>query len=246
MKASGVGPGSFARALDEALNQSGDARVFDLGRTACMASVTRYSRFLASMHNVYSAMEEELDRTAMSSAAVQRVWSRHGDTLRRAPALQSELDEVADFTAYAAAKQSPPTSRYVASVREAAASDRKTGGARLLGHLYCRYRADLVDGEKLAACTRAALRLAPEAPRQYMCELPAETERSTFLEGVCESFDEAGSMLAEEHFDAAVIEAQQAIEHTLAVYSEEPMYFDAFRGGLNVCAVLLADKVRGK
>ena len=42
--------------------------------------------------------------------------------------------------------------------------DRADGGARLLGHLYCRYFADLFGGQMLAAPTRAALAL-PVAPR---------------------------------------------------------------------------------
>lgn len=46
---------------------------------------------------------------------------------------------------------SPATDQYVEAIRSAGADDRSRGGARLLGHLYCRYFADLFGGEKTPA-----------------------------------------------------------------------------------------------
>eukprot|EP00928_Gymnodinium_smaydae_P011753 TRINITY_DN14306_c1_g2_i1.p1 TRINITY_DN14306_c1_g2~~TRINITY_DN14306_c1_g2_i1.p1 ORF type:complete len:288 (-),score=57.94 TRINITY_DN14306_c1_g2_i1:143-961(-) len=238
-------PGSLSLALDGTLKRGHDMKVFGLGTAASMANRGRYARFTASMHAVYSALEHELDITADQSPAIAQVWTRHGAVLRRAPALLADLGDVSSVsTERAAAAASPPTAQYVAGVREAAASDRALGGARLLGHLYCRYFADLFGGQMLAAPTRAALSLAPGTPRHYTFDLPAEGGRRAYIEEVYKSLNDAGSILSKESFDATIAEALRAFEYNVAVYSEEPYYLDAIRGGMNVCSGFLVQKLR--
>jgi heme oxygenase len=98
------------------------------------------------MHAIYSAMEQGLD--ARPSPPVALVWDRFGNALRRADALRLDLAEVVDADPSMApeAALSPATAAYVSAIQEAARSDSvdAEGGARMLGHLYCRYFADLV------------------------------------------------------------------------------------------------------
>merc|ERR1719353_1943207 len=69
-------------------------KTFGLGTAASMANRERYGRFTQSMFQVYSAMEEELDRTAPGNDPVREVWSRHGSVLRRASRLREDLADV--------------------------------------------------------------------------------------------------------------------------------------------------------
>lgn len=238
-------PGSLALALDGTLKQGHDMRVFGLGTLASMAGRARYARFTGSMRAVYAAMEEELDKSTAALAgppAVRAVWARHGPTLRRAPALEADL---ADLATTGGADPSPATERYVAGIRAAGAKDREAGGARLLGHLYCRYFADLFGGQMLGTPTRLALSLPAGTPRHYSFSLPPAGRRA-YIEEVYRSINEAGEMLAPDAFSETVEEALRAFEYNVDVYREEPMLLDAARGVANVCAGYAVRALRGK
>ena len=120
-------------------------KVFGLGTAAAWASRDRYSTFTAAMLHAYTAMEDELDRSAAATKPVGVVWDRFGDVLRRASKLEADLLDVADTVP----PPSPATEGYINAIRAAGEQDRSTGGARLLGHLYCRYFADLFGGQML-------------------------------------------------------------------------------------------------
>jgi hypothetical protein len=151
--------------LDKTLRESHNMRVFGLGTAASMASRDRYGRFTASMHAVDATLERSLDQSG--SPAVQSLWRRHGDDLRRADNLKSDLDEVGVFPHVAgsgsmddglyfdsfATPMSEATATYLEAIHAAAVDDDTTGGARLLGHAYCRYFADLFGGQALALPT---------------------------------------------------------------------------------------------
>jgi len=210
-------------------------RVFGLGTLASMASRQRYARFTASMLAVYRAMEEELDQaTATNSPVVHPVWAKHGPTLRRAAALKADFDDVVPDVTAAQALVSPATLRYVEGVRDAGANDRVTGGARLLGHLYCRYFADLFGGQMLAAPYRAALALEKGTPRHYTFYIPAEGGRRSYIEDLYHCLNVAGEQLSPEARDKVVAEALQAFSYNVDVYSEEGLAVDAIKGGLKV------------
>jgi heme oxygenase len=187
---------------------------------------------------VYSAMENELDRTTPAAAPhVHRLWERHSTVLRRAEALAADLADVSSVDAGGntmALPLSPATQLYVEGINKAGRDDRERGGARLLGHLYCRYFADLFGGQMLALPTRAALCLPAATPRHYDFALPDGCDRRAFIEDVYADLNVAGDALAPDAFDAVVREALRAFEHNVALYSEEPMLLDAARGVLNV------------
>lgn len=245
-------PGSLAMALDGTLKKGHDMKAFGLGTAASMANRNRYARFTASMHAVYSTMEEELDKTtADHSPAVHSVWAKHGDTLRRANALKLDLADVAnefDQNAW----HSPATDRYVAGIKKVGDQDRATGSACLLGHLYCRYFADLFGGQMLALPTRLALSLPVETPRHYMFELPPVEDsggkggRRAFIEEVYQSINRAGELMTDEARSAVADEALRAFEHNIDVYTEEPIHLDAVRGATNICTGYLGSKIRGR
>lgn len=247
-------PGSLSLALDGTLKRGHDMRVFGLGTAASLANRQRYARFTGSMLSVYSAMEEELDSCCSTQTAVATVWARHGTILRRSASLRADLADVVEDVEKATAQISPATASYISGIRAAAASDR-AGGARLLGHVYCRYFADLFGGQALAGPTRAALALKPGTPRHYMFDLPedetlaeptcAKQRRRAFIEAVYRSINEAGQELSPEAFQAVIDEALLAFKSNVAVYSEEPMLLDSIRGALNVGTGFLAGGLYG-
>lgn len=211
----------LSKMLDTTLRTSHDMKVFGLGTAASMASLARYSRFTASMHAVYSTMESSMD--GCTSPAVAHTWGKFAADLRRTEALRVDLDEAYGLMGTNSDQPtiSPATSEYVAAIKAAAASDNETGGARLLGHLYCRYFADLFGGQALAGPYRWALGLGPISPRHYDFG-DFGKERRASIERIYEALNESGEMLrTDEACKAVVEEARTAFGHNVLVYKEE-------------------------
>ena len=225
----------LSKALDTTLRTSHDMRVFGLGTAASMSSLERYARFTGSMHAVYSTMETRLD--ASSSLANAAVWKPFGDALRRAPSLQADLDEaIALIPLSGPPEVTAATSMYVAAIDEAANADAANGGARLIGHLYCRYFADLFGGQALAGPYRWALDLGGDSPRHYdFGEFGARRRES--IEAIYAAINEAGELLDDSQLEAVVEEARVAFGHNVSVYSEEGRLYSDGAIGLAKMAV---------
>jgi heme oxygenase len=224
-------PGSLSLALDQTLKQGHDMRAFGLGTLASMATLERYKRFTSSMHHVYSTMEDELDKTETEAL---ELWKRHGEVLRRSDALYHDLQDVTTSDELAIMLQQPPTpstQNYVTAIREAGESDRENQGASLIGHLYCRYFADLFGGSVLASPYNMALGLDSNTPRHYNFNI---TNRREFIETVYRDINTAGEILPEPQIKRVVDEARAAFQHNSHVYTEEPIEVDAMKGGINV------------
>jgi len=204
--------------LDGTLKSGHDMKTFGLGTAASLSSVGRYARFTASMCHVYGTMERSLDKTTSPAAAP--IWQSFGDSLRRESALLLDLADVSDA---AQPPMTPATRAYVADIEAAAARDEADGGARLIGHFYCRYFADLFGGQMLAAPTYYALAPAvrPNTPRHYdFGDFGAR--RAESIEALYSAFNEAGETLGSDAARQAVVEeANRAFEHNIRVYSEE-------------------------
>jgi len=211
--------------LDGTLKEGHDMKTFGLGTAASLANLSRYARFTASMRHVYGAMEASLD--ASTSPAIVPLWSAHGEVLRRAPALSLDLADVAlPLEGQSLDELYPPTPatrRYMDAISEAARKDEADGGARLIGHVYCRYFADLFGGQMLAAPTRYALAPAvlEGTPRHYeFGEFGANRKES--IEMLYEAFNAAGGSLGSNAAVQEVVdEARLAFAHNIEVYSEE-------------------------
>ena len=149
--------------LDQTLKSGHDMKTFGLGTAASLSSVDRYARFTAGMLRVYGTMERSLD--ASSSPATRPLWTRFGESLRREPSLELDLADVATQEL----PVTPATQAYCAAIEAAAAADEADGGGRMIGHVYCRYFADLFGGQALGAPTYYALAPAvlPGTPRHY-------------------------------------------------------------------------------
>jgi heme oxygenase len=225
-------------------------RVFGLGTAAALASRERYGRFTCSMHAVYLTMERSLDEC--QSPAVRQLWKEHGDSLRRAEALKADLDEVGQFPCVPGnghqddglyfdngiGDMSEATESYLQAIHDAALDDDANGGGRLIGHVYCRYFADLFGGQALAKPTRWALNLGPNSPRHYdFGAFGADRRRS--IEAVYSSINAAGEMLDEAQRAACIAEARTAFGLNVQVYNEEPLAMDAMRGMMNVALGML-------
>jgi|EP00908_Phaeocystis_cordata_P025821 heme oxygenase len=217
--------------LDQTLKSGHDMKTFGLGTAASMASVQRYTRFTAAMRHIYGTMEKSLD--GCSSPAIVPVWKQFGDDLRREPSLTLDL---ADVTAEAI-PATPATQAYCAAIEAAAAADDADGGGRLIGHLYCRYFADLFGGQMLAAPTRYALGPAvlPGTPRHYYFGEFGATRRES-IEQLYEAFNVAGDSLGSDAARQAVVdETNAAFAHNVAVYTEEgALWSGAARGVANM------------
>lgn len=221
----------LSKLLDTTLKTSHDLKVFGLGTAASMANKQRYVRFTRSMHAIYSAMELGLDSRPSPASAL--VWDRFRDDLRRADALRHDLNEVlGQETEWPSV--SACTLPYVAAIEEAARLDSETEGARLLGHFYCRYFADLFGGQALGAPYRYALAL-DRSPRHYdFGEFGANRRES--IERIYEALNEAGDMLSDDAAREAVLsEARLAFRHNVYVYSEDgKLLSDGMRGATNL------------
>lgn len=248
-------PGSLSVRLDTVLKDGHDMYTFGMGTVAALASRKRYGRFTSSMHEVYFTMEEELDKTSSAStsstAPVALAWGRLGQRLRRAELLRADLSDVVADVDAARAEISPGTREYVEAVRRAGLSDREKGGGRLLGHLYCRYLADLFGGQMLAAPTRAALALKKGTPRHYDFGLEqAESKeaggaRRAMIEEVYGTLNEAGELMSDSEREEVVAEARDAFRLNAVVYGEEPMVLDAALGVLNIGTGFMAKGLYG-
>ena len=182
------------------------------------------------MFHIYSTMENELDAT--TSPPVQLVWNRFGDQLRRTNALRQDLEEI---DSWPVAGPSSETAHYLGTLMDAAQDDNDCAGGRLLGHLYCRYFADLFGGQALSAPYRYALELGPGSPKH--CDFGAfGNDRHQSIEGIYQALNEAGEMLPSDHAkDAVVIEARTAFAHNVSVYSEDGrLVVDGAIGGMKM------------
>jgi len=233
----------LSRMLDSTLREGHDMKTFGLGTAASLASVERYARFTAAMYHVYTAMESSLD--AAKSPAVAPFWSSFGGDLRRSDALALDLADVA-----ASSSSHPPTPAtrdYMRAIEAAGAKDEEDGGGRLIGHAYCRYFADLMGGQFLAAPTRYALSPAvgEGTPRHY--DFGAfGAERKASVERLYASFNEAGDALASEAARRAVVEeVLLAYRHNVAVYTEEgAVWSGALRGAANLAGGVARAKLQ--
>ena len=238
----------LSKALDTTLRTSHDMKVFGLGTAASMASLPRYARFTASMHAVYGAMETSMDQS--QSPAVAHTWGKFSGDLRRAGALQADLNEATALMGHTPADSvispSEATSAYVAAIEAAARSDDETGGARLLGHLYCRYFADLFGGQALAGPYRWALNLGAASPRHYDFG-DFGKERRASIEKIYEALNESGEMLGtDEACEAVVDEARVAFRHNVLVYKEEGrLLADGALGMLNMAGGFARSRFSG-
>ena len=229
--------------LDGTLKAGHDMKTFGLGTAASLANVGRYARFTASMHHVYGTMEKSFD--AATSPVTVPVWQRFGESLRREPSLALDLADVSSASAH---PMTPATEAYCAAIEAAAARDEADGGGRLIGHLYCRYFADLFGGQALAAPTRYALAPAvlPGTPRHYdFGEFGAR--RGESIEALYSSFNEAGDALGSDAARQAVVdEANMAFELNIRVYSEEgALWSDAAHGVANMVGGFARAKLVG-
>ena len=135
-----------------------------------------------------------------------------------------------EMPAYEAAR------RYMQAIDEAANADAANGGARLIGHLYCRYFADLFGGQALAGPYRWALDLGGDSPRHYdFGEFGARRRES--IEAIYAAINEAGELLDDSQLEAVVEEARVAFGHNVSVYSEEGRLYSDGAIGLAKMAV---------
>ena len=235
--------GSLSLALDATLRDAHDMRVFGAGTLASLSEVERYGRFTNSMHTVYNTMEDELDRT--TAEATSLVWLRHGDVLRRSKRLKSDLHDVG-MTPTRPVENSP-TERYASLIRRAGEADRRNpeSSGRLLGHLYCRYFADLFGGQMLGAPTRLALSLPKDSARHYDFDFGREEsglDRRSYIERVYGSLNDAGELMGEVGRRDAVEEAYSAFAANVDVYAEEPLLRDGVIGAWNVTSGFLRSR----
>lgn len=209
-------------------------KIFGAGTLATMASRTRYHQFLTNLQAIYATMEEELDAAsipAVKSDTIRVVWKPHEQVLRRSERYQQDLEELKTLSEGKEPRVSPCSLRYLQAIRLAGEMDRSDGGGRLLGHLYCRYFADLFGGQMLGRPYELALQL-PRTPRHLEFDIPLT--RQALLEHLYEDLNKAGKLLTANQLEDVRKESIAAFQHNVKVYSEEPgMITLAAKGCLN-------------
>ena len=214
---------------------------FGLGTLATVSSKERYGGFLTSLHAVYDTMERTLDGAAATPAnsIAGGCWNAHADVLRREGKIRRDLAQVGvaaprDWAGVEDVKLlTPATREYVARVSLAAEEDGRDGGGRMLGHLYCRYFADLFGGQALKSPTRLALALEEGTPTMYDFNFE-EGERGAYIESLYVSLNEAGEALGEDGRKKVEDEALECFRLNKELYLEGGIYGDAWRGSLNI------------
>lgn len=228
-------PGSLSLALDGTLKEGHNMKVFGAGTLASMSSRARYHRFLTNLQAVYATMEEELDAAsipAIQSDVIRTVWKPHEISLRRSDGYSKDLQDLARLDETTAeSRVSHCTLQYLQAIRYAGEVDRETGSGRLLGHLYCRYLADLFGGQMLSKPYELALQLT-EPPRHL--QFNYKGSRKATLEHLYEDLNKAGKLLTKDQLEDVRKESLSAFEHNVKVYSEEKIVLDAVRGGVNL------------
>jgi len=169
------------------------------------------------------------------------VWQNLGKRLRRKDRLEQDLQELQhlltddspnETMSEVAAQVSPKTIDYVQRIRQSGSIDRENGSGLLLGHLYCRYFADLLGGQMLGRPFQLALQL-PVLPRHLIFTLEKEN-RKEYLEELYGDLNTAGNMLTPAQLDDVRKESILAFQHNARVYSEDPkMRSQAVQGGMN-------------
>lgn len=192
-------------------------------------------------------MEEELDATsipAIKTDLIRSVWKNHEHTLRRSGRLEQDLQELEDLLSVTADetgdadKQTVPrvsraTVKYLQRIRYAGEMDREFGSALLLGHLYCRYFADLFGGQMLGKPYELALQL-PAAPQHLQFDMNG-LDRKSYLEKLYGDLNKSGRELTSDQLESVSKESILAFRHNASVYSEDPSLLShAARGGTNL------------
>lgn len=228
-------PGALSRELDGTLRTSHDMKVFGLGTLSSMSSLEHYQRFVQSMYIIYSTMEQVLDETDWS------IWQEHGDRLRRTEAIRLDWMDlhILENQWYVPVDELPidafsiATQKYVNAIQTASIHDRATNSATLLGHLYCRYFADLFGGQMLGRPYRCALSL-PETPRHYQFGLSSVNERQRFIEDLYKAIDHEGKRLNQEQRDDIITETRTAFQLNIQLYKEILTIPNALQGASNL------------
>ena len=229
-------PNSLSNTLDSTLKEGHDVKSFGLGTLATMANMDRYAKFLTSLHAVYDTMERAFDEFP-DDAVVGRCWSSRGGVLRREGKIRKDLAQAGIAAPRSWAEEdlaflSGATRNYVRRIEDAKVADGKDGGGRLLGHLYCRYFADLFGGQALKTPTKLALALEP-APTMYDFEF-GDGGRAEYIESLYEALNVAGEELGEGGRAAVKVEALECFRLNKELYTEGGIYVDAWRGGVNL------------
>lgn len=240
-------PGSLSLALDCTLREGHDMKVFGLGTLASMQSRACYRQFLTNLHAVYSTMEEELDATsipAIKTDIIRSVWKNHEHILRRTKRLETDLQKLegllamtteanGDVTKQFVPRVSRSTLKYLQRIRYAGEMDRENGSGLLLGHLYCRYFADLFGGQMLGKPYELALQL-PGVPKHLQFDFK-NLDRRYYLESLYEDLNKSGKDLTSEQLQCVSKESILAFHHNASVYSEDTrMLSHAVQGGVNL------------
>ena len=240
-------PGSLSLALDSTLREGHDMKVFGLGTLASMQSRTSYQQFLINLHAIYGTMEEELDAAsipAIKTDVIRTVWKNHEQILRRSGRLEQDLqelkglltvteEETGDTDQQTDPRVSRATVKYLKRIRYAGEMDRENGSGLLLGHLYCRYFADLFGGQMLGKPYELALQL-PAVPQHLQFDMKG-LDRKSYLESLYEDLNKSGKELTSDQLECVRKESILAFQHNASVYSEDPsMVSHAARGGMNL------------
>ena len=226
-QASSANKRGLSLALDSTLKEgSHNMAVFGLGFLRSVASREAYTHYATCHFAFYNALEWSLDQ---DKGPAGQVWAQFPE-LRRAEKLWLDLEEAG--VTNAPLPISDATKAYCDSIARAANED---DGARLLGHFYVRYFADLFGGRALGTPTRLAVPGLHHKPHFYYFPVTVESNRRMYIERVYQSLNTEGALLDQALCARIVDEARLAFAHNADIYLERPgIYSGALQGAWRI------------
>jgi heme oxygenase len=198
----------LSKELDTLLRNKHDMRTFGLGFLAECASVESYARAISQRYHYYTAMEARFD--AATWGAIVAVWPVREAELRRSERLATDLRNLGIDPANAL--RTPALDAYVRRIQTASDDG-------LVGHLYCRYFADLFGGSMLGTPTRLALGLKHECTA-YALAPRVLADKAPYIEALYEAINAAGEGLTPAQREHVVEEARAAFTHNAELVKE--------------------------
>lgn len=220
-------------ALDATLKGSHDMKVFGLGAIAEFTA-RKYEHFALQRYHIYQTMESKFDTA--KDGGISKVWPKVSASLRQTPCLVLDLKQIQIDNP----ESVPPSSATLAYCQRI----EQCSNDALIGHLYCRYFADLFGGSMLGYPTSLALSI--PSPSFYSFPSEITNDRAAYIEKIYENINDCGLEMGENGRDEVVEEAKAAFSHNSAIIVEQGVALMPYiiGGVYNVSAGYLRQKFK--
>ncbi len=206
--------GGFSATLREStsgVHTRAEKTAFIRGFLRGTASREAYTRLLAALYPVYSAMEREMSRLELTNPQVARFQFQ---ALHRTAALERDLVFLAGKDWRLTVPEMEEGEAYAERVHQVA----YTEPVRLVGHLYTRYMGDMAGGQILARIAERSLGLQTGAGLDFY-DFSGVEDLAVMKELFRNRLDELGSN-SPASCNAVIEEAVAAFQYNIAIFEQ--------------------------